>query len=61
MVRLSDSFLEKNKIYSLDLRQLATVHLSGDDFRNWRRRNLYGRQGDRIGAQFAGSALAKTI
>jgi hypothetical protein len=32
MVRLSDSFLDENEIYSLDLRQLATVHLSGDDF-----------------------------
>jgi hypothetical protein len=32
MVRLSDSFLDENKNYSLDLRQLAAVHLSGDDF-----------------------------
>jgi len=31
MARLSESFLNENKIYSLDLRQLATVHLS-DDF-----------------------------
>jgi hypothetical protein len=35
MVRLSDAFLGENKTYSLDLRQLATVHLS-EDVRSWR-------------------------